>query len=169
MWCCLQLLLGRCCWGTMCQQSAETRQVVDYITLYQSVVRGINWFQILFVFELGSSTKKSSILVQLQASVCQPGMQREVSVLNFFSETGKSAEGYWGKWWREETPFLTSAVCCSIALSYNLASVFFCSMLLCEISVCKWGHVVHYLCCVAVMAVWHDTWLYNMGRLIWVR
>lgn len=26
----------------MCQQSAETRQVVDYITLYQSVVRGIN-------------------------------------------------------------------------------------------------------------------------------
>lgn len=50
-----------------------------------------------FVFEFGS-TAAYLTLVELQASAWQPGMQRELFVLNFFCETEKSAQSYWGKW-----------------------------------------------------------------------
>lgn len=60
----------------------------------------------------------------------------------------------------------------SIASSYSLASVFFCSMLICEITVFKWGHMLHYLQwgLVCIMSIMGDL-LYLMDSLflVWLR
>lgn len=61
---------------------------------------------------------------------CEPIIHKQLFSL---SEFDKSALSCWGKWRREETPFLISALWGSVTLSFNLAYVFFCFVLICKI------------------------------------
>lgn len=165
-------------------QSAETRLVVYQITLYQSCSRyelfktgQILLWDLSFWLWAGqqiSTTNPQVLLLRslsnCRASVWQPGIQREVSVLNFLSETEKSAAASH----RGETieggnfiPDISSLHLNSLELqSWHCVLLLEADMWNLCLSARSRGSLSHRACCSAVMSGLNDIWLYYMGCLI---
>lgn len=127
------------CWGIGVNSQLNPGQLVYYITLYQAVVLGINftsrpglccenslalplksWQQAHMMYEQLKKKKQLNPRQPLGLSLAASNTEGDSLVLNFFCEIAKVSTGATGgKWWREETPLLTSAVCSSATFEFQ--------------------------------------------------